>query len=685
MPSRHFEGPRRRAFLRRLIAAGLAAILPFGASLGNLAGAGGATGGAYHPAARSFADLPDDPAKAAIALANAVLGDDLEAAGAATIELLRRTGMPVVSAQGPVVALPDEYVLVDAAIYAELIPLLTASVRRGDSLSPEQFAGYLNDLGAFPGELPASVLLGGLGTWGKDPDSGPQERTAAAAIRALSASRGEVLFMEADPEQVHLDMLQLLLVLGTLSFVGRIEPANADGLAAAVLRDGVVLSDFERLGGVGRVAAAGSPCERLEKALKGPSQPGYDIAWNQSKKGAKKAAGNLFNQWRKSNPTGTVQRMLDRAEALKEGSKAGEVWSNGAQILNILLLYLGATLEVNAKPPGLHVMTEGGIPQLEVEAKADFSSTLAQGQLPCYALAGIEVPPNKPLAGYKIHWSISQPVVGAGTGKLLRVATNYGGYFMSGGNQAQITGGDGKAKVLFDVVHERTPGQGELKHDKVVVRATLDKDDFPFKLSDLMGLKNPAGFAFEKSWELVVSAVKRKALPSTPVAIDVAYHDTESYFIKGRRTIIAFYYTMPIDLDLYTCDGIEGPWHGTIKFHGDRDWFGDPANQVFGNRFPPTVDQSWMVEFPMHMGPPPTLAGAIQEGRAVLIGDLGGIVEMDGGWRLLSRSNGSVVGRMILTGSEGTLDSLAIFDGFDASYPIRVGAPQCPPDNLYFP
>ena len=59
---------------------------------------------------------------------------------------------------------------------------------------------------------------------------------------------------------------------------------------------------------------------------------------------------------------------------------------------------------------------------------------------------------------------------------------------------------------------------------------------------------------------------------------------------------------------------------------------------------------------------------------------------MDGGWRLLDRREGSVVGRMILTGSEGTLDSLAIWNAFDASYPIRVGAPgHCPPGGLYFP
>jgi hypothetical protein len=673
--------PGRR---RVAVAVCLAVILPFGGTVGLAVGQRGGTG-ATDATGRvySFADLPTDPAKAGIALVDTILGSDAEAANAATIELFRRSGMPVVSAKGPVVALPDDYVLVDAAIYDEFVPWLTTSVRRGDSLSPDQFAGYMNDLGAFPGELPPSVLLGGLGTWGKDKDSGPEERTAAAAIRALSAQRGEVLFMEADAENTHLDMLQLELVLGTLSFVGRIEPANPKGLDSAFAPGGAPPTALEQLLGV-RSAEAASPCEQLEKALKGPSELGYNIAWNQSKKGAKKAAGSLFTQWRKSNPTGAVQRMLDKADALKEGSKASDVWSHGSEILNILLIYLGATLDVNAKPPGLHTMPEGGVPQVEVEAKANFESTLAQGQLPCYAMVGIEVPPNKPLSGYKVHWSITQPVVGAGSGQLLQAVE--GEYFGGGGNQAQITGGAGEAKVHFKVATERSPGAGQLKRKTVVVRATLDKDDFPFKLGDLLGAGKP-GWALQKSWDLVVSAAKRKALPSTPENINIAYHDAESYSIKGTRTILAFYYVMPITLDLYSCDGIEGPWHGTVKFHGDIAFMGDPANQVFGNKFPPTVDQSWTVQFPMHMGPPPTIAGDIQEGRAELVGGLGGIVEMDGGWRLLDRRDGSVVGRIILTGDGGeTLDTLAIWDGFDASYPIKVGAPShCPPSGLYFP
>ncbi|HYK95099.1 MAG TPA: hypothetical protein VE011_04405 [Candidatus Dormibacteraeota bacterium] len=689
MQARGWRSAAARRVIRRLVAVLLASTLPLGATLVTSANArGGSDGGpaaAYARGLRALGDLPADPARAAVALVAAITGGNGETANAATIELLRRSGMPVVSADGPVIALPNDYVLVDAAVYAELIPSLTASVRVGNALSPDQFGGYLNDLGAYPNELSPGVLVGGLGTWGKDADSGPAERTAGAAIRALSASRGEVLYAEADPGQLHLDMLQLTLVLGTLSFVGRVEAPDPRGLTTGALTAPAGVSGLERLAGVG-IASAANPCDAVELALKSPKQPGYGLAAAGAKDAAKRTAAHIFKQWRESDPEALAQRMVDKAEALKKGSKADQIWSKGGKILNILLLYLGATLDVDAKPASLHVMTEGGISQVEVDATAKFSSTLSQGLLSCYALAGIEVPPNGPLAGYKVHWSITQPLVGAGTGKLLRVASGYGEYFMSGGNQAQVTSADGKAKVVLDVVHERTPGKGELKHDKVVVRATLDKDDFPFKWSDLFKLDNPFKFAADKSFDVVVAAVKRKALPSTPVAIDVAYHDSEAYSIRGTRTIIAFFYTMPIALDLWTCEGIGGPWHGTIAFHGDRDWFGDPANKVFGNRFPPTVDQSWSVEFPMRLGPPPTIAGAPQEGRAELIGDLGGIVELDGGWHVLTRTDGSVVGRMILTGSDGTLDSLAVFDGFDASYPIKVGAPDhCPPDNLYFP
>src|SRR4029079_7002942 len=135
------------------------------------------------------------------------------------------------------------------------------------------------------------------------------------------------------------------------------------------------LTALERLAGVRAASAAGNPCEQYEKAMKAPGKGlVYDTAWNQSKSQAKKAAGGLFAQWRKSNPNGAIQKMLDKAEALKEGSKAGDVWSKGSEILNILLLSLGASLEVNSKPGSLHVMTEGGVPQVEVEATANFSS-----------------------------------------------------------------------------------------------------------------------------------------------------------------------------------------------------------------------------------------------------------------------------------------------------------------------
>jgi hypothetical protein len=242
-----------------------------------------------------------------------------------------------------------------------------------------------------------------------------------------------------------------------------------------------------------------------------------------------------------------------------------------------------------------------------------------------------------------------------------------------------VTGGDGKSKVLLDVATERNPGVGKIQHAKVGITASLDKDDFPFKLSDLLGLKNPAGFAAEKAWDLLVSAASRLGLPTQSVSIDVAYHDSEAYSIKGTRSIFAFYYRMPIELDLYTCEGTDGEWHGTVKLHGDLDYFGDPANQVFGRRFPNTVDQSYTLDFPMALG-----NGTVT--RIDLVASLGGIVEMYDGWRALDRRTGAVVGEMTLTGDGQPLNVLAFLDGFDVSYPVTVGAPShCPDGGLYFP
>src|SRR5699024_2909721 len=62
------------------------------------------------------AQLPPDPVDAAEALVGTIFGADDVAAVAATGELLRRAGLPLVSATGPVVALPDRLTIISDPI-----------------------------------------------------------------------------------------------------------------------------------------------------------------------------------------------------------------------------------------------------------------------------------------------------------------------------------------------------------------------------------------------------------------------------------------------------------------------------------------------------------------------------------------------------------------------------------------
>lgn len=651
---------------RLAVAVVLATVAPLGGSAASAIGTGRIPEGAV--LAPNALALPSDPAAAAVLLVEAVLGPDLGAADAATVELLRRAGVPIVDADGPVLALPTRLVLLDATLYAELIPALRRSVAEGDSYRPDQFAALLDAVGAMPGILPTDVLVGGFGIWGKDPASRPETVTAGAAMRALSAARSEVLYPGANPDEIHLDLLQLMLVMAHLTGTG--------GAAALDLGETPPSGAtwLERLAGIGQVQAASDPCKALERSLKEPDSVPYRIAKGQ----AEDARDRLIDAWVKKDPAGKAQRIYKKASEIK--GKAGAIWSKGGDILNVALLLLGAQLDVDAQPASLHVRPEGGISEVRVTATASFSSALTQSRLPCYALAGINVPPDGVLSGYRVRWSISQAIAGAGVGKYLRAVSGDGAAFQATGGGGQVTGNDGKATVRLEPATERQPGAGKLDHATVSIEASLDKDDFPFKLSDLMGLRNPAGFVAGKSWDLIVSAASRVGLPTQRVGIDVAYHDAETYSIKGVRNLFAFYYHMPVTLDLYTCEGMDGRWQGTVKFHGDRDFFGEAANKVFGQHFPATVDQGYQVSFAASMA-----AGTVA--RVDLVGGLGGIIEMDTGWRALDRRDGRAIGRMVLTGDGTPLDSLAIFDGFDMSYPVTVGdaGGRCPPGGLYYP
>src|SRR5688572_4786209 len=89
--------------------------------------------------------LPADPSAAATALVGHIYGESFNAATIATMELLRRAGMPIVNLSGMVAALPDQRVLLHTPVTAELVPSLVRSVRAGDYYTIEELNQLLVD------------------------------------------------------------------------------------------------------------------------------------------------------------------------------------------------------------------------------------------------------------------------------------------------------------------------------------------------------------------------------------------------------------------------------------------------------------------------------------------------------------------------------------------------------------
>jgi hypothetical protein len=146
-----------------------------------------------------------------------------------------------------------------------------------------------------------------------------------------------------------------------------------------------------------------------------------------------------------------------------------------------------------------------------------------------------------------------------------------------GGGGGDVTGADGKSTLELYPTLETVPGEGKIRDGKVRVIASLDKDEFPFKLSDLLGLKDVAGkpgavygMAFDKIYDLAMAAIKRAGLPSQQITITVKYHGSDIYIAKGEREIFAFFLFMGLGADIYTCEGLNGQWRGQAGITSTR-------------------------------------------------------------------------------------------------------------------
>lgn len=499
-------------------------------------------------------------------LVEVIFGQDEQAAQEAVTEVLRLAGLPVVSVDGPVIAQPPGMVLEDAAVYAELIPDLTRSLRRRDFYQPEQIAILLVEAGVTPEPLALTALVAGLGQWGKGADDPAESQVAGAAVRALAGRRLQVLYQGADLEGIDFDLLQATLILAHAT--SRARPALAEQGNGFIPVGWGVQSAWAQDKG---------PCDDLEKTLTPPNQV-QEVMKDQIK-------GKLIDAWKE---------FLFSEQARQAIGKGENVYSKGTAILNVLLLLLGAQIEVSDNQGGItHFKHEAGsrAEHVKVAALAYFDSNIAKKKVACYKLAGIDVPPPGPMEGFKIRWSLDQRLGRGYEGKYLAVVPADNKKLDSCGTCGDTTGKDGRSTIELYPPVEKNPDVGEELNGRVLVEASLDKTDFPFKLGDLLALRNPAEFAASKLWDLAISALSKAGLPSARRSIRVDYHGADIFVAKGHANLFLFYAVAPVELDLYTCEGLNGQWQGRGGLGGnDTTFFGEIAEGITGQDIPEGVE-----------------------------------------------------------------------------------------------
>jgi hypothetical protein len=261
-------------------------------------------------------------------------------------------------------------------------------------------------------------------------------------------------------------------------------------------------------------------------------------------------------------------------------------------VLSSLLLMMGATISVTDNKGGQTHFGHGGggTNHVILKARASFDSAIAKQHVACYQLAGIDVPQSGPLEGYRVRWNFSQSLGGGYQGKFLTNISADSYKICASGSCGEVTGTSGTSTIEMYPPTERRPNQGTLMYGYVTATASLVKDDFPFALSDLLDLRNPAEFAASKTWDLAISAFQKAGLPSETHTIKVGYHGVDIYVAKGETNLWLLYVTAPVKLDIYTCTGLTGDWIGTGGLGGDTKAFlGEKVEQVFGIPVPENV------------------------------------------------------------------------------------------------
>ena len=461
--------------------------------------------------------VPSDPAAAATYLAERA--GDVDNGPAAVAEILTRSGIPIRAADtGRLLNNLNVPADIDVYVYDFELSLLANGVRDERGWTLKDLSEYASAMGLNPAgqPVPPVVLGAALTRWLKNAQADPGALGAFAplAIRALGLRRKQPqdLAAGADPATTQLDPLQFALLSSSLlSRMGSVE--NTGSAAAATPSSG-----------------AGAVCDQLKASIDDPTGI------------IKKYSKESFQQGLKDYIKDELGQ--NAADALDAAFKALDMAGDG---LSIGLLLAGIRINVtdDAQPThgNAHYAHKDFAPEnfYHYIATLRFDSPFPDTFLKCAGLAGVKLPPNGPLPGWKIKWQLEQqdrrhvaPVSSKGVNESSKLDTSGGG--------GELSDGQGQSKLQVEVAEEAgcpdepSCGKGPIKLGTATGIACPDTTDLPLKLADLLpgldGTYNPA----KPAGKLILDMLKRMALPCARDTVFITRHQPATFQLTIRST-----------------------------------------------------------------------------------------------------------------------------------------------------
>ena len=502
---------------------------------------------------------PEDPRATAEALVHrAVSAPNVVAATGALAELLRRSGLPIVSVDGSLIGLPDRAGYPDAMVEIELLSGVARQLRSGATFTFADLADVfpvLEITKQVPSWPAVSLLLGSYGK-GEVPAF---VATAGAAIRALGAERATPLDPFAPDEEQLLDSVQMMIIVTHLGLAPTLRSDATSFGPARAPRGGIAERCANLVDSFKNLDSMPEGVKALFEGVKSTFDSIFEMMGEELDAAVEKG---ILRGWQKS--------ALDGFGLLNNAFSKSRL---AAKYLSLLLFVDGARLRVEGTEATHYKHRDGETGRnVRVVANLSFHGEFDKRELPCFNLAGFEIPPDGPMSGQTIEWSFDQENRPTRGGNSPAHLVPLKGARKAGDALTSQTDGEGFTSIELTPPVENFPGEGEEHRASVGVRAKFVRDEADWEVGDFItalkgkGVPVATEAGIRKLTELSLNAM----LPISTHRVTVGYHGAEPLVVKGRvdQYFALAYLIKGVEVDLVSCNERTGPWIGSATFGG---------------------------------------------------------------------------------------------------------------------